>query len=84
MKKQMAKYLDDQGEMDGIGERIVDFLPRPEQLVPKEDKVKVTITLSDSSLQFFKRHAKKQKVPYQKMIRSLLDHYARLLSQMER
>ena len=30
-----------------------DFLPPPEQLVLKEDKVKITISLSKSSIDFF-------------------------------
>ena len=41
----------------------------------KEDSVKVTITLSKSSVNFFKKAAKKNHTQYQKMIRSLLDHY---------
>ncbi len=52
-----------------------DFLPSPEELAFKEDNVKVTITLSKASVDFFKKEAKKQKVQYQKMIRRLLDLY---------
>jgi hypothetical protein len=52
-----------------------DFLPPPEQLVFKEDNIKVTITLSKSSVDFFKKEAKKHHVQYQKMIRRLLDLY---------
>jgi predicted DNA binding CopG/RHH family protein len=56
--------------------RIVeDFLPSPDQLVPREDNVKVTLSLSRRSLDFFKREAKKRRVPYQRMIRSLVDLY---------
>ena len=53
-----------------------DFLPPPEDLVFKEENVKVTITLSKASVEFFKKEAKKQHVQYQKMIRRLLDLYA--------
>jgi len=53
-----------------------DFLPSPEELVFKEDNVKVTITLSKSSIDFFKREAKKHHAQYQRMIRNLLDTYA--------
>ena len=53
-----------------------DFLPPPEELVFKEDGVKVTITLSKSSVEFFKRAAHKYHTPYQKMIRKLIDVYA--------
>ena len=55
---------------------IKDFLPRPEDLVLKEDNVKVTLTLSKKSVDFFKHEAKKLDKPYQLMIRSLLDKYA--------
>lgn len=67
------KYTD-----EPLGEvRIIDdFLPSPEQLVFKEDNVKVTITLSKSSIDFFKKEAKKHHTQYQKMIRRLLDIYA--------
>lgn len=60
-----------------IGEvRIVnDFLPAPEELVFKEDNVKVTITLSKASIDFFKKEATKHHTQYQKMIRRLLDIY---------
>ena len=55
---------------------IEDFLPRPDDLVPREDNVKVTLSLSRRSLDFFKREAKKRRVPYQRMIRALVDTYA--------
>jgi len=55
---------------------IEDFLPRPDQLVPRDDRVKVTLSLSKRSLDYFKREAKKRRVPYQRMIRSLVDMYA--------
>lgn len=56
--------------------RIVDdFLPPPSQLVLREDNVKVTLSLSRRSLDFFKREASRQRVPYQKMIRALVDRY---------
>lgn len=55
---------------------IEDFLPSPDALVPREDQVKVTLSLSRRSVDFFKREAKKHHVPYQRMIRSLVDMYA--------
>jgi predicted DNA binding CopG/RHH family protein len=54
---------------------VKDFLPPPEQLVLKEDTVKVTISLSRSSVEFFKNVAKQRHTQYQKMIRHLLDLY---------
>ena len=55
---------------------INDFLPPPADLVAREDNVKVTLSLSRRSLDFFKREAKKRRVPYQRMIRALVDTYA--------
>jgi predicted DNA binding CopG/RHH family protein len=55
---------------------IKDFLPPPEQLILKEDNVKVTISLSKSSIDFFKRQAAKHQISYQKMIRRVVDYYA--------
>lgn len=60
-----------------IGEvRVVkDFLPRPEDLVFREDNVKVTLSLSRESVEFFKEEARKNRTQYQRMIRRLLDLY---------
>jgi len=55
---------------------IADFLPAPDALVPREDNVKVSLALSRRSVDFFKRAAKKRGVPYQRMIRALVDAYA--------
>ena len=55
---------------------IKNYLPPPDQLVLKEDKVKVTISLSKGSIEFFKKEAKKQRTSYQKMIRRVIDFYA--------
>lgn len=71
MKKKI-KYTE--GE---IGEFTIipNFLPKPEDLVFKEDNIKITVLLSRSSVDFFKKQAKKYKTQYQKMIRNLLDRY---------
>jgi len=53
-----------------------DFLPPPEELAFKEEGIKVTMTLSKSSVEFFKRVALKFHTPYQTMIRKLIDTYA--------
>ncbi len=55
---------------------IKDFLPPPDQLVLREDNVKITISLKKSSIAFFKEEAKKQGTSYQKMIREVVDWYA--------
>jgi len=56
--------------------RVGDFLPPPEKLATSEHTVKVTLRLSESSLNFFKKQAKKYHTKYQKMVRFLLDRYA--------
>ncbi|MDR3608934.1 MAG: CopG family transcriptional regulator [Ignavibacteriaceae bacterium] len=72
MKKKI-KYTDNK-----IGKvKIVrDFLPSPDELVFKNDNIKVTINLSKSSLEFFKKLAKQNGSQYQKVIRNLLDSYS--------
>ncbi|MGA7789974.1 MAG: hypothetical protein WCA56_17630 [Xanthobacteraceae bacterium] len=73
MSNRTVKYTG--GEIGRI--RVIqDFLPAPADLVPREDNVKVTLSLSRRSLDFFKREAKKRRVPYQRMIRALVDRYA--------
>ncbi len=68
-----TKYSD---EPIKVGKPVKDFLPSPEELVLKENTVKVTISLTKDSVDFFKKHAKKYGTPYQQMIRRLLDAYA--------
>ncbi|MBA3018622.1 MAG: CopG family transcriptional regulator [Proteobacteria bacterium] len=67
------KYTD---EPIGKVRVLKDFLPSPEELVLKDETVKVTISLSKISIDFFKKEAKKHNTQYQKMIRRLLDEYA--------
>lgn len=55
---------------------VPDFLPRPEDLLFREEGVKVTISLSKRSVEFFKGEARKHNTQYQRMIRRLLDAYA--------
>ena len=72
--KEKIRYTD---EPMGALEIVPDMLPSPEELAFKEDSVKVTISLSKSSVEFFKREAKKHDTKYQQMIRRLLDAYTR-------
>jgi predicted DNA binding CopG/RHH family protein len=55
---------------------VSDFLPSPAELVLKDETVKVTISLSKTSVEFFKKEARKYNTQYQRMIRRLLDEYA--------
>jgi predicted DNA binding CopG/RHH family protein len=59
---------------------IEDFLPPPEKLIPKEATRKITITLSRKSVEFFKEKSKESQVPYQQMIRKVLDNYTEVYS----
>lgn len=52
-----------------------DFLPSPEQLAFRDEDVKITITLSKKSVDFFKSEAARTNTQYQRMIRRLLDAY---------
>lgn len=55
---------------------VPDFLPPPEELVLRDEGVKITIALSKRSVDFFKSEARKHNTHYQRMIRRLLDAYA--------
>jgi predicted DNA binding CopG/RHH family protein len=68
------KYTDEPVKM---GERMADFIPPPSQLVKREKTVKVTLELTEDSVDFFKRQAKREAVPYQRMLRGLIDIYAK-------
>ena len=52
-----------------------DFLPSPDELAFREEDVKITITLSKRSVDFFKGKAAQNATQYQRMIRRLLDAY---------
>ena len=73
MSSRTVKYT--AGEIGRV-KVVEDFLPPPEVLVAREDNVKVTLGLSRRSVDYFKRAAKARRVPYQRMIRALVDAYA--------
>lgn len=54
---------------------VPDFLPSPAELAFREEGVKVTLSLSRKSLDFFKSEAAKHHTHYQRMIRRLLGAY---------
>jgi predicted DNA binding CopG/RHH family protein len=55
---------------------VLDLLPPPDKLVLKKaKKIKVTMDLMEYDIDFFKSHAKRLGVPYQSMIRSVIDKY---------
>jgi predicted DNA binding CopG/RHH family protein len=69
--KTRIKYTDELLEMA----KIKDFLPSPDQLALKEPTVKVTLSLSRDTVDFFKSTARRRGSRYQQMIRRLLDAY---------
>ncbi len=71
----MKKKTKPSGERMGRLKTIRDFLPPPDKLVLKEDQVKVTISLSKRSVDFFKTIARQHHTSYQKMIR-VIDIYS--------
>ncbi len=72
MSSRTVKYT--AGEIGRV--RVIDdFLPSPAVLVPREENVRVTLSLSRRSVDFFKREARKRRVPYQRMIGALVDTY---------
>ena len=74
-RKYMKEKIKYTNEPIGKVRVLKDFLPSPEELVLKDETVKVTISLSKISIDFFKKEAKKHNTQYQKMIRRLLDEY---------
>lgn len=62
-------------EQIGEPKVIRDFLPSPEELAFRDEDVKITISLSKKSVEFFKSAAAKSDTQYQRMIRRLLDAY---------
>ncbi len=73
MKNRKVKYTD---EPIGKIKIIDDFLPPPQDLILKEETEKITIQLTKSSIEFFKKEAKKNHTHYQRMIRAVIDKYA--------
>lgn len=72
MSKREIKYTD---EPIGEVKFVADFLPPPDQLVLREETVKVTLALTKESVDFFKEIAREKNTHYQTMIRSLLEQY---------
>jgi len=65
----IAESLDDARIID-------DFLPKPEDLVSKEEKERITIAIDKKSLEAFRAYAKKHDAKYQTMIDRVIKSYA--------
>ena len=81
MKKQIIKDDDIFEGTFGPMRRVPDFFPRPEDLVFKNPPIKVTIALDHTSVDFFKKEAKRLNTSYQRMIRNLLHEYVTRMTQ---
>jgi len=73
MKKRKIRYTN---EPLGKIKIISDFLPSPEELVLREETVKITLSVTKKSLNFFKKEAELHHTGYQTLMRALLDCYA--------
>lgn len=72
MKKKIKYSNEDLGSIQVVK----DFLPSPDELVLKQETVKITLNVNKSSVDFFKGIAQKHGSQYQKVIRNLLDSYS--------
>jgi predicted DNA binding CopG/RHH family protein len=71
----MRRNKIDQDMPVGDLKKVDDFLPPPGKLAYPEETIKVTLRLSQASVDFFKLHAKKYHTKYQRMLRFLVDKY---------
>ncbi len=71
----MSKNITYSDEPLGDLLEVADFLPPPDQLVLRQKNTRVTLSLSNESLAYFKALAAKHHLSYQKLIRELLDAY---------
>lgn len=60
--------------------RVEDFLPPPEVLFRGDDRVKITIEIEGSTLDFFRDQADKTGNKYQRLMRQVLKEYAKKYS----
>lgn len=71
----MSRKITYKDEPIGDVKIVKDFLPSPKELVFREESVKITISLSKKSVDFFKTEADRHHTQYQRMIKNLLDAY---------
>lgn len=75
--KKKVNYTDDRGEMpEKLFVVSEDILPSSAEFARALEREKVTINLSAGSLSKFRRVAKKHRMPYQALIREVLDRVA--------
>lgn len=64
----------------GKATRVIDFLPPPELLFKNDERIKITIEIEESTLEFFKEQANKTGNKYQRLMRQVLKQYAKKYS----
>ena len=76
MKKRKVRYENSPFGKVTLGrETWIGRLPTPEELAERERTAKITLAVTASSLRTLKKQAEKSGIPYQVMIRRLLDAY---------
>lgn len=84
MKRKTKAVFDKDGYSDDLGEMPdekylsfldEDILPSPREIANSLKITKMTMSLTNETLEFFKHQAKKYGTQYQKMIREVLDNY---------
>lgn len=73
----MKKKIKYTNEPIQLGKRAKDFLPSPAELALKEKTTRITINLNQASLTVFKKEARRLRVPYQRLLRTIVDLYAK-------
>lgn len=58
-------------------DNFIGYLPSLDKLAQKEDSMKITLSLTKTSVEYFKQEALKRDVCYQVMIRNLIDEYVK-------
>src|SRR3989338_7266847 len=71
----MKKSIRDQNMPVGKLKRIQDDLPSPGELARSIQSIRITIVLNKSSVDYFKKQARRYHTKYQRMMREVLDRY---------
>jgi predicted DNA binding CopG/RHH family protein len=73
----MKKKTINKNEPIGKLSIVKDTLPSPQDLAKADQRVKITIELDEATVLFFKKEAQTHKTKYQRMMRDILNYYAR-------
>ena len=76
-KTKYSKAPQDIGKAINQAKNISDFLPKPKDLITDKNHIKVTLSLSKDSVDFFKSQARFYGYSYQQMIRKVVDIYTK-------